>query len=81
MRLITTITSLIGIAAIAFVFAGHAFAGQRTASTAASSAFGSNQAEKVQVQSIQRMHTGGTGDLKQIRCPVAASVTACYVAN
>lgn len=81
MRLITTITSLIGIAAIAFVFAGHAFAGQRTTSAAASSAFGSNHAQKVQVRSIERMHTGGSGDLKQVRCPVAASVTVCYVAN
>jgi hypothetical protein len=80
MRLVTTITSLIGIAAIAFVFAGHAFAGQTTTSTAASSSFGGSHTQKVHVHSIERW-LGGGGHLKQVPCPVTGTLTVCYASR
>jgi protein-disulfide isomerase len=63
-------------------FAGHALAAEHTISALPdSSAFGSNVAEVVQTQSIQHVHGSGSGDLKQIKCAVAAAVTSCYVAR
>lgn len=77
MKLFTTIASLTVIAAIAFVFAGYAFAGQRSVGGAGSSGFGGNHAEAVQTKPIERLLGGG--HLKRVPCSVTGTLTVCYV--
>ncbi|HEY3962476.1 MAG TPA: hypothetical protein VGL84_08100 [Gaiellaceae bacterium] len=79
MKLITTIALLTLVAAIAFVFAGHAFAGQRSVVAAGSSSFGSNHPEAVQVRPIE--HVRGGGQMKRVPCPVIGKPTVCYIAR
>jgi hypothetical protein len=63
-------------------FAGHALAAGHTISALpGSSAFGSNVAEVVHTEPIEHLRLSGSGDLKQVKCAVAAAVTSCYVAR
>ncbi|HEY3961415.1 MAG TPA: hypothetical protein VGL84_02730 [Gaiellaceae bacterium] len=63
-------------------FAGHALAAEHTiAAMPDPSGFGSNVAEVVQTQPIQQLSRAGSGDLKQVKCAVAGTLTSCYVSR